>query len=48
MDQVVAAMESVKQASTQNVDSAKKLEAAARNLNALGQRLKSLGERFKV
>ncbi len=48
MDQVVLAMESIKQASTQNVDGAKQLEAAARNLTELGQRLKQQVERFKV
>lgn len=42
MDQVATAMESVKQASLHNVDSAKDLEAAAKKLNELGARLKSL------
>ncbi|MDQ3814670.1 MAG: methyl-accepting chemotaxis protein [Armatimonadota bacterium] len=48
MDQVVGAMENVKQASLQNVDSAKQLETAARNLNELGQRLKQLVEQYQV
>jgi methyl-accepting chemotaxis protein len=48
VDQVAAAMESIKQASTQNVASAKQLETAARNLNELGQRLKQMVERYKV
>ncbi|MBM3890001.1 MAG: HAMP domain-containing protein, partial [Verrucomicrobia bacterium] len=39
MDQVAAAMESIKTASVQNVESARQLEAAARNVNELGQRL---------
>jgi methyl-accepting chemotaxis protein len=41
-------MESIKQASTQNVDSAKQLEVAAHNLNELGQKLKQLVEQYKV
>ena len=36
MDQVAAAMENIKQASTQNVASAKQLETAARKLNDAG------------
>ena len=48
MDQVAAAMGSIKQASTQNVTSAKRLETSARNLNELGQRLKQMIERYKV
>jgi methyl-accepting chemotaxis protein len=48
VDQVSAAMESIKQASTQNVASAKQLEAAARSLSDLGQRLKQMVERYKV
>jgi methyl-accepting chemotaxis protein len=48
VDQVAAAMESIKQASTQNVASAKQLEAAARSLSDLGQRLKQMVERYKV
>jgi methyl-accepting chemotaxis protein len=41
-------MESIKQASAQNVASAQQLENAARNLNELGQRLKQMVERYKV
>jgi methyl-accepting chemotaxis protein len=41
-------MESIKQASAQNVAGAKQLETAARNLNELGQRLKQMVERYKV
>ena len=48
VDQVAGAMESIKQASTQNVASAKQLETAARNLNDLGQRLKQMVERYKT
>ena len=45
MDQVALAMESIKQASTQNVAGTKQVETAARNLNELGQKLKQLVER---
>jgi len=48
VDQVAGAMESIKQASAQNVAGAKQLETAARNLNELGQRLKQMVERYKV
>jgi methyl-accepting chemotaxis protein len=48
MDQVAGAMENIKQASTQNVASAKQLETAARNLSDLGQRLKHLTESYTV
>jgi methyl-accepting chemotaxis protein len=48
VDQVAGAMESIKQASSQNVAGAKQLEAAARNLNDLGQRLRQLVGRFQV
>ncbi len=36
MDQVAGAMENIKQASAQNVASARQLEVSARNLNDLG------------
>jgi methyl-accepting chemotaxis protein len=48
VDQVAGAMDSIKQASVQNVASAQQLEVAARNLNDLGQRLKQMVERYKV
>jgi methyl-accepting chemotaxis protein len=48
MEQVTSAMESIKQGSTQNVDSAKQLETAAQNLDELGQRLKQLVEQYKL
>jgi len=37
-------MESIKQASTQNVAGARQAEAAAKNLHELGQRLSSIVE----
>jgi methyl-accepting chemotaxis protein len=48
VDQVAGAMESIKQASAQNVAGAKQLETAARNLSELGQRLQRMVERYKV
>jgi methyl-accepting chemotaxis protein len=48
MDQVAGAMENIKQASTQNVASARQLENAARNLGELGNRLKALVENYSV
>jgi methyl-accepting chemotaxis protein len=48
MDQVAVAMENIKQASTQNVVSARQLETAARNLNDLGQRLKQSVAQYAV
>ena len=48
VDQVVAAMESIKQTSAQNVASAKKMESSAHNLDQLGQKLKELVERYRT
>ena len=48
VDQVAGAMESIKQASTQNVAGAKQLETAARNLNELGQQLKQMVKRYRA
>lgn len=48
VDQVAGAMESIRQASAQNVSSATQLEATARSLNELGQRIKQMAERYKV
>jgi methyl-accepting chemotaxis protein len=48
VDQVAGAMENIKQASVQNVASAKQLEVSARNLNDLGLRLKQMIERYKM
>ena len=42
MDHVASAMESVKQASSQNVESSRHLEAAARRLTDLGEKLRML------
>jgi len=42
MDQVAMAMQSIKQASLQNVSGTKQAETAARNLHELGQRLGAL------
>jgi methyl-accepting chemotaxis protein len=48
VDQVATAMESIKQATAQNVASAKQMETSARNLNDVGRKLKQLIERYKV
>jgi methyl-accepting chemotaxis protein len=48
VDQVAGAMESITQASNQNVASAKQMEASARNLNELGQRIKQMVGRYQV
>jgi len=48
VDQVASAMENIKQASTQNVDSARQLETAARNLKALGEKLKQLTAAYRL
>jgi methyl-accepting chemotaxis protein len=48
MDQVAIAMESIKEASTQNMASAKQLEAAAHNLKDLGQKLQHTVARYKI
>jgi methyl-accepting chemotaxis protein len=48
VDQVASAMEAVKEASGQNADSAKQLEAAVHNLKELGQKLKMSVEMYKV
>ena len=48
MGQIADAMESIKQASVQNVDSSHQLESAAGNLQELGQRLKQLVDRYTV
>jgi methyl-accepting chemotaxis protein len=47
-DQVVLAMENIKQASAQNVAGTKQTELAARNLHELGLRLKQLVVQYKV
>lgn len=48
MDQVASAMESINQASVQNVTSARQLENAAHNLKDLGENLKRLVEQYQV
>ncbi len=48
MEQVAQAMDSIKKASVQNVDSARGLEDSARELTALGGRLQVQIERYRV
>jgi methyl-accepting chemotaxis protein len=48
MEQATIAMENIKQASGQNVESAKQLETAAHNIASLGSKLKQLVERYKL
>ncbi|HEX4134437.1 MAG TPA: CHASE3 domain-containing protein [Bryobacteraceae bacterium] len=48
VDQAVGAMENIRQASAQNMASAKQLEFAARSLGELGQGLKEIVGRYKV
>jgi methyl-accepting chemotaxis protein len=48
MEQVVAAMENIKQSTIQNVASANQLESSARNLNEIGVRLKQLVDRYQL
>jgi len=48
MDQLAQAMESIKDASVQNVDGAKQLETATRTLEDLGGKLKELAGKFRV
>ncbi|MDM8516725.1 methyl-accepting chemotaxis protein [Desulfobacterales bacterium HSG16] len=48
MDQTALAMENIRQASNQNVDSSRQLEESARNLNDIGQRLKNLVGQYKI
>jgi methyl-accepting chemotaxis protein len=48
MDQLAQAMESIKDASIQNVDGAKQLETATRTLEDLGGKLKDLAGKFRV
>jgi methyl-accepting chemotaxis protein len=48
IEQAVQAMENIRQASLQHVDSAKQLENAAQNLNELGIRQKQLADKYKV
>ncbi len=48
VDQVAAAMASIKEATAQNAASARQLETFGRHLNELGEKLKELVERYKT
>ncbi len=48
VDQVASAMVNIRQASTQNADSARQLETAAHNLQDLGQKLDQAIKKYKV
>jgi methyl-accepting chemotaxis protein len=48
MDQVALAMESVRQASHHNVESAQQLQSSARGLSDLGMRLREMVEKYQV
>lgn len=48
VDQVATAMESIKLASNQNVDSAKQMEAAAHGIKLLGEKLKQLASGYRL
>jgi len=48
IDHLAEAMESIKEATTQNVDAARQLESATHSMNALAQKLKDMAGRFKI
>jgi methyl-accepting chemotaxis protein len=48
MDQVAQAMESIKQASDQNVFGIRQVETAIHNLNGLGQNLKEMVQHYRI
>jgi methyl-accepting chemotaxis protein len=48
MDQIALAMESIKQASAQNVAAARQAEAGTQSLHEMGQKLKQLIERYRI
>ena len=48
MDQVASAMESIRQASQDNVGGTRQVDLAARNLHQLGLKLKGLAARFRL
>ncbi|MDO8696944.1 MAG: hypothetical protein Q7J74_07535, partial [Pseudomonas sp.] len=48
MDQIGSAMESIRQASQDNVGGTRQVDLAARNLHQLGLKLKSLAGQFKL
>jgi len=48
MDQIVPAMENIKQASDQNVAGIRQTQDAARSLNELGNSLKQIVQRYRL
>ena len=48
MDQVAIAVENIRQASSQNVESMRQVEVVAMRLHDLGETLKRLTERYRV
>ncbi|OGU40359.1 MAG: hypothetical protein A2X61_11050 [Ignavibacteria bacterium GWB2_35_12] len=48
MEQIVVAIESIKQASSENVASTRQVEISAENLKMLGSKLKEFADRYKV
>ena len=48
MDQIVGAMESIREASTQNASSTQQVETSALNLDEVGQRLKELVSQYQT
>jgi methyl-accepting chemotaxis protein len=48
MDQVVSAMENIRESSLQMASSTKQTEKAAQNLNNLGERLQEIVKLYKV
>ncbi len=48
MEQIISAMNNIKEASEQNVTGTKQAEVAAHNINDLGQKLKLLVDQYKV
>ncbi|MBF0454591.1 MAG: methyl-accepting chemotaxis protein [Magnetococcales bacterium] len=48
MDQLVTAMENIKDATAQNVDGARQLEHATQSLDGLSRNLKSISQQFRI
>jgi methyl-accepting chemotaxis protein len=48
MDQIVSAMENIKQASGHNLSAAQQTESAAHDLHGVGANLRQLAESYKV
>ena len=48
MDQIATAMESIKQASAQNVAAARQVEEGTQHLHVMGQKLKQLVEHYRI